>query len=104
MKQSHSCILLLFLTVFVAACVNATDNAAPQEGSTAEYECTTDSDCSTGGCSGEICAGASEAEGVITACEFKEEYACFDLTSCGCVQNKCAWKENTDYLECINNY
>lgn len=104
MGRNHSYILLLFLTVLVAACWNQTDNAIPSEGSTAEYECTTDSDCSVGGCSGEICSIAGETEGTITTCEFKEEYVCFDLTSCGCVQNKCAWRENTDYLECIGNY
>ena len=53
--------------------------------------CNSDSQCKTGGCSGQVCQGVDE-EDVITTCEYKDCYnsASFDV-SCGCVDNKCEW-------------
>ena len=53
--------------------------------------CVIDSDCLTGGCSGQICHSKSE-ESVITTCEYKDCYNAQDYDlKCGCVQNKCQW-------------
>ena len=56
-----------------------------------DAECSTDDDCTIGGCSGQVCQGVSE-EGKVTTCEFK---GCYDASqyglSCGCVKNRCAW-------------
>ncbi len=65
-------------------------------------ECTKDSDCGTGGCSGQVCTTAEKAKGVITTCEFLPEYGCLGLTSCGCVNGKCQWKENSAYSDCMD--
>ena len=65
-------------------------------------ECTTSSDCSTSGCSGQICAPLEESKDIITTCEFKEQYKCFELTSCSCIDNKCQWEENKGFLDCKN--
>jgi len=55
--------------------------------------CSSDSDCSIGGCSRSVCMATSELdEGFITTCEFKECYIAQDYeVSCGCVNNKCQW-------------
>ncbi len=65
-------------------------------------ECVSDSDCGVGGCSGQVCAVAKEAEGLITTCEYREEYGCLKLTSCGCFDGKCSWRNNPDYQECLS--
>ncbi|MEM4598229.1 MAG: eight-cysteine-cluster domain-containing protein [Candidatus Diapherotrites archaeon] len=53
--------------------------------------CSADSDCVTGGCSGQICMGKREPGG-ITTCEWRD---CYDETkyglSCKCVSGRCQW-------------
>jgi eight-cysteine-cluster-containing protein len=53
--------------------------------------CSTDSDCTTGGCSSQVCQSTSENP-VVTTCIYRE---CFDSAarglSCGCVLGKCQW-------------
>jgi len=56
-------------------------------------ECAKDSDCITGGCSAQVCQGATE-EPVVTTCEYTD---CFDSEAynvkCGCVDSECVWKK-----------
>ena len=66
--------------------------------------CASDSDCTTGGCSGQICGKRGIVEDAITTCEFKEEYQCLKQTSCSCINNKCAWRQPAAYLECMAKY
>ncbi len=64
-------------------------------------ECTTDSDCITTGCSGQVCA----PQAVITTCQYDPEYACYNspTTSCGCNNGSCGW-DQTDALDsCISS-
>ncbi len=65
-------------------------------------ECSTDSDCGAGGCSGQVCTTAEKASEIITTCEFLPEYECLKLTTCGCVEGKCRWKENSAYSDCMD--
>jgi len=65
--------------------------------------CSNDSDCMTGGCSGQVCQSTSE-EPVVTTCEYSECYnaEAYGL-SCGCVNGRCEWKKNCtayDISEC----
>jgi len=53
-------------------------------------ECQSDADCMKSGCSGTICQ-AKSADPVMTTCEWREEYTCFQEANCGCVNNKCEW-------------
>src|SRR3989344_636877 len=64
---------------------------------TAVNDCSIDADCAAGGCSGQICGKKDAVKDIITTCEFKEEYGCLKLTSCGCENKKCMWKENKEY-------
>lgn len=66
-----------------------------------DAECFSDSNCSPAGCSSQLCVPKEKANDIITICEFRQEYECLRLTSCGCVNNKCQWIENRDYKECL---
>ncbi|MEK6837641.1 MAG: eight-cysteine-cluster domain-containing protein [Nanoarchaeota archaeon] len=96
----------LIVAVLVIAACAPQQPLQPQENKSddktaAEAECGSDSDCGIGGCSGQVCATAEKASGLITTCEYREEYSCLKLTSCGCVQGRCAWKENAEYKACV---
>ena len=53
--------------------------------------CSSDSGCTTGGCSGQVCQSINE-EPVVTTCEYRE---CYDDEAygleCGCVNGQCQW-------------
>lgn len=65
--------------------------------------CSSDSDCAVGGCSGQICALKEKAGDIITTCEWRSEYSCYRMTSCGCVQGTCRWKDTKEFTECLSN-
>ena len=67
-------------------------------------ECSTDSDCGTGGCSSQICSTKENAEDIITTCEYKEEYDCLQKTSCSCIEGKCGFEQNQEYLNCLSEF
>lgn len=66
-----------------------------------EVECNSNAGCATGGCSSQICGKKGQVEGIITTCEIRAEYECLKETSCSCINNKCLWKENDAYSECL---
>ncbi|HLD97247.1 MAG TPA: eight-cysteine-cluster domain-containing protein [Candidatus Nanoarchaeia archaeon] len=92
-------IALMMAVIALSACKPEAEPAQPP----ANLECATDfSNCVVGGCSGQVCTTADKAADLITTCEHLPEYDCLKLTSCGCIDNKCAWKETTEYNACIN--
>lgn len=68
------------------------------------WECKSDSDCATGGCSGEVCAPKVVVGRIATPCVYAPWYQCFQLTSCGCVNGTCSWKPNPEFEKCLRNY
>lgn len=60
-------------------------------GISTEGLCSSDSDCITGGCSGQVCQSKNQ-EPVVTICDMKECYnaAKYGL-ECKCLNNKCQW-------------
>jgi eight-cysteine-cluster-containing protein len=66
-------------------------------------ECTNDSDCGTGGCSGQVCGLKDMVKDIITTCEYRPEYDCLNLTSCRCFDGRCQWEDNLAYIECMQN-
>lgn len=72
----------------------------PQKG----RECSKDSDCATGGCSGEICTTRENATKVISICVYKDWYECLKLTTCGCVNGVCTWKPNDAFERCLKEH
>ena len=102
-------IFLLFVAfvAVVAGCQNGelVDDESPvQDDVVLGTECTTDSDCAVAGCSGQICTTAEEAPGILTTCEYKEEYTCLELTGCGCVEGTCVWAPTEEYESCLDEY
>jgi eight-cysteine-cluster-containing protein len=62
--------------------------------------CASDVDCFQTGCSGQVCA----AQDVITTCEFREEYACYQdaaLTTCGCNASQCGFAATDELAACL---
>jgi hypothetical protein len=55
--------------------------------------------CFVGGCSGQIC---SDQEGVISTCEFKPEYACYQTATCGRQSDgTCGWNATPELQACL---
>lgn len=55
--------------------------------------------CFTGGCSGQIC---SDQEGVISTCEWKDEYACYQTATCERQGDQtCGWTQTPALLTCL---
>lgn len=64
-------------------------------------ECRSDSECATGGCSGEICTTRENAKNIVSPCVYREWYKCLQMTSCGCVNGVCTWKPNENFEKCL---
>lgn len=59
--------------------------------------CESDADCFHTGCSGQLCA----SEDIITTCEFRCEYGCYQQAQCGCVGNACGFLMTRQLRECL---
>ncbi|MDP2788733.1 MAG: hypothetical protein Q8O46_01600 [bacterium] len=56
--------------------------------------------CFIGGCSSQIC---SDQEGIVTTCEYKEEYACYKSASCERqTGGECGWTQTSELQLCLN--
>ncbi len=64
-------------------------------------ECVSDTDCKVAGCSSQWCMPA--AEDVPSECIWKPQYECYSKTTCGCVNETCAWRSNPEFSACIAN-
>jgi len=106
MKHCSILITIIIAIVLTCACAsepitsqNKTTPAEPAPsaidpafcGTSTNAPCTTDSDCQTGGCSGQVCQSKNE-EPIMTTCEYRECYSKEKYSvSCRCTQNKCQW-------------
>ncbi len=71
--------------------------ASIEAGGVAHAQIKPQNDCYVSGCSGQIC---SEDPDVITTCEWRDEYACFQGATCERQSNgSCGW---TGVEECLN--
>lgn len=60
--------------------------------------------CAVAGCSGQLCVSAAEADGVVTTCEFRAEYACYREASCEPqADGRCAWTQTPELKRCLAN-
>jgi len=64
-------------------------------------ECSNNNDCGTGGCSSQICGQKDQVKDIRTICDYKDEYVCLKETSCLCINNKCQFEQNQNYLDCL---
>jgi hypothetical protein len=57
--------------------------------------------CHVGGCSSQIC---SEEEGVVTTCEWRAEYACYQSARCEPQgDGECGWTPSPELVQCIED-
>lgn len=60
--------------------------------------------CMVGGCSSQLCGEATEMEGMVTTCEYRESYACYKQTTCERqATGKCGWTETPELLACLKD-
>ena len=58
-------------------------------------------ECFIGGCSSQIC---SDQPGVVSSCEYRSEYACYQKATCERqVSGKCGWTETSAFRACLLN-
>ena len=84
-------ILLIACFILLVGCVSEEVEESSFCGSSTYASCSSDSDCGTGGCSGQICLGVDE-EQMVTTCEWLDCYddEAYDV-SCSCVEEQCQW-------------
>lgn len=90
-------LVLLVLTVVAASLVMGAGECFPEPEEPAET-------CVETGCSGQLCVPESQAP-LVTTCEWRPEYACLDLTSCGPngAGGACAWEQTPEYQACLDD-
>ncbi|HEY5921339.1 MAG TPA: DUF6748 domain-containing protein [Kofleriaceae bacterium] len=66
---------------------------------TAAYRRLLDQTCYVGGCSSQVC---SDRDDVITTCEWRDEYACYQTATCERqADGMCGWTQTTELLACL---
>jgi len=95
-------ILVLVILYFSLTRMTSCGDCGLPKGNLTYSECVKDSDCAKAGCSGQLCVKASEAKTIVTTCEWKDEYACYQSGKCGCVEGKCDWNEEVN--TCLKNF
>lgn len=60
--------------------------------------------CAVAGCSGELCVSAAEAGDIMTTCQYRAEYACYQEASCEPqADGACGWTETPELNRCLAN-
>lgn len=59
------------------------------------------SECFVGGCSGQVC---SDDAGIVSTCEWRDEYACYRTAKCERQSNgQCGWTSTPELTACLKN-
>lgn len=62
-----------------------------------------DSECVTSGCSGQLCI-AADSDPILTTCEWREEYACYQAATCEKqADGACGWTATDELATCLDN-
>ena len=86
------------LLVFVLAC--GTKNSSPPTQPAPPPNQA--GECVKSGCSGTVCT--EPGNDVVTTCEFKPEYACYDSATCTRQSDgKCGWTQTPELAACLKN-
>jgi len=60
--------------------------------------------CAVAGCSGQLCVSADEAGNIMTTCEYRAEYGCYQEASCEPqADGQCGWTETPELQQCLAN-
>lgn len=88
---------LLLLSLLAAAC-GAKANPPPPEPTPPAAA----GNCEIGGCSGTACSEPGKQ--VITTCEYKAEYACYQSATCARqADGTCGWTQSAELQACLAN-
>ena len=95
---------IILIGIFLIGCTNkeysnGEVNNTMSDITLEKSECSLDSDCIRGGCSGTSCH--PKGEQIFTTCEYLPEYECYKLINCGCVNNKCQWEKTGEFEGCF---
>ena len=66
--------------------------------------CVRDDDCIVWGCSNHLCGLRDAVSDQVTTCEYRDEYACVNVTRCGCFSGECMWQPTEAYESCLTQY
>lgn len=73
-----------------------------KESHTYESIGTNTAECVPAGCSGQLCVDADEAGNIVTTCEWREEYGCYDTATCERQTNgECDWTQTPELTSCL---
>ena len=99
--QFRCVLVLFFLVMFLAGCADKEAVLPVSDGVLPVYgECSSDSDCIRGGCSGTLCL-PRDAEPIASTCEWLDEYECYRSAECLCVDGRCIWDRSPEFEACI---
>lgn len=60
--------------------------------------------CVRAGCSQQLCVEAGEASDIVTTCEYRAEYACYNTARCERqVSGACGWTQTAELQQCLGN-
>jgi hypothetical protein len=58
--------------------------------------------CVVGGCSSQLCGEAADMDAMVTTCEYREQYACYQSAKCERqATGKCGWTETPELAMCL---
>lgn len=81
---------------------NTTKNTVPNNQTNSDL---VQKECIVTGCSGQICEEKTSESPTITDCTYKEEYKCYQFSTCRIQRNgECGWTESKEFKACLLNY
>jgi hypothetical protein len=60
--------------------------------------------CMVGGCSSQLCGEANDMDGLISTCEYRAQYACYQIATCERqTTGACGWTETSELTQCLHD-
>lgn len=60
------------------------------------------SECVHAGCSGQLCVKSELADQIVTTCEYREEYGCYQKATCTMLETgECGFVQTAELEECL---
>ncbi|MEK9153858.1 MAG: hypothetical protein AAB798_00135 [Patescibacteria group bacterium] len=61
-------------------------------------------ECVIGGCNSELCGEKALMDQVVSTCEYRAEYACYEYSACERqIDEKCGWTQTPELESCLAN-
>jgi hypothetical protein len=94
--------IALCLAFCLAACGSSKPDMTPPPPPPSEPQPPAAGACVKTGCSGTICA--ETGQDMMTTCEFKPEYACYQSAACERqADGRCGWSQSAELTACLAN-